>query len=99
MLCCSVDCRKAKECDLYYTNHLGTYQVEDFSNYGSCSISSEGIKANYVCGELADYKLFAPVKMAEDEFIVFHCNHCGTQLCTGIHSEWFDGCRFRSHLK
>jgi hypothetical protein len=35
----------------------------------------------------------------EKEFIKHFCNHCGTQRCEGIHSEWFKGCVFKDNLK
>lgn len=38
-------------------------------------------------------------KYNEKEFIKHFCNHCGTQRCEGIHSEWFEGCLFKDNLK
>ena len=33
--------------------------------------------------------------MNDKLFIEAYCHNCGTQRCEGIHSEWFEGCRYR----
>ena len=98
MLCCSARCKKKSECGLYYENNFGTHQVEDFSSFGSGSISAEGVKEDWWCGELGDYKMFRPIKLTPEEFIALHCHNCGSQRCEGIGTEWFDGCKFKDHL-
>ena len=37
--------------------------------------------------------------MTEKQFVETYCHNCGTQRCEGIGTEWFDGCRFKEHLK
>ena len=56
MRCCSNRCKKMSECGLHCSNSFGMYQVEDLSCYGSASISIEGVKEDWWCGELGDYK-------------------------------------------
>ena len=43
--------------------------------------------------------MFEPIKLTQEEFIALHCNVCGSQRCEGIGTEWFDGCKFKDHLK
>ena len=37
--------------------------------------------------------------MNEKEFVEKYCGLCGTQRCEGIHSEWFEGCKYRWNLE
>ena len=98
MRCCSTKCEKQSECGLHCYNSFGTHQVEDFSSYGSGSISSEGITENWWCGSLGNYKMFTPIKLSKEEFTTLHCNACGAQqICKGIESEWFNNCKFKDH--
>ena len=33
--------------------------------------------------------------MNDKQFMETYCSACGTQRCEGIHSEWFEGCKYR----
>jgi hypothetical protein len=99
MRCCSTNCKKSSECGLHYFNSFGTHQIEDFSSFGSGSISSEGCWADYWCGSLGDYKMFQPIQFTEEEFVVKHCRVCGHRFCGGIGTPSFVDCRFKEHLK
>ena len=99
MLCCSNSCEKKSECNLYYINNFGIIdQIEDFANCGSGSISSEGIKEDYWCGKLGNYKMFRSIQITEEEFKILHCSVCGCS-CDGPYTKSFECCRFKSHLK
>ena len=37
-------------------------------------------------------------KYLEAKFICKYCNNCGSQRCEGIHSEWFEGCKYKDFL-
>lgn len=100
MLCCSNNCKRLKECGLHYSNNFdGMHQIEDFSRCGSGCISTEGIKENWWCGELGDYKMFRPIKLTREEFVKLHCSVCGFQRCEGVGTEWFNECKFKEHLE
>lgn len=65
-LCCSNTCKKRFECDRSTINHNGTYLVEDWSNFGSGTISNNECTIEHYCGELGDYKMFEPKTRIED---------------------------------
>lgn len=98
-LCCSNVCEKRTECKKHSMNNEGMHYVEDFYYFGSGSIGVDGIKENWWCGELGDYEMFRPIKLTQEEFVELHCHNCGSQRCEGIGTEWFDGCKFKEHLK
>ena len=99
MRCCSTRCEKALECGLHYTNSFGTHQIEDFYSFGAVSISDEGIEESNWCGPNGDYKMFKPIQLTEEEFIIKHCRLCGHRFCGGIGAPSFVDCRFKEHLK
>ena len=95
MRCCSIRCEKRHNCSLHYLNSFGTYQIEDFSTFGSGGIGDVG---TWWCGSLGNYKMYKPVKYSREEFIAKHCSVCGSQRCEGVDTEWFDGCKFKDEL-
>lgn len=56
--CCSMKCEKRWNCAKHCFNNVGEYPSEDYFTFGSGSISSNGCKVNYWCGELGNYKMF-----------------------------------------
>lgn len=60
--CCSDTCEKKFICGRHAYNHTGLCYVEDYSSYGSGTITENGCEIKYWCGELGDYKMFEPVK-------------------------------------
>ena len=64
--CCSLQCEKKYDCAKHCFNVVGAYPSEDYSTFGSGSISNKGCKVNYWCGEFGDYKMFELVKKQED---------------------------------
>ena len=101
MRCCSIGCKKSTECGLHLSNNVstGTHQLIDCANYGSGSISSNGITDDtWWCGELGGYKMFVPIQLTQEEFASLHCRVCGFQKCNGIESKWFSECKFKEHV-
>ena len=33
------------------------------------------------------------------KFTQHYCHNCGSQRCEGIGTEWFEGCKYKEHLK
>lgn len=72
MICCSKECKKRADCAVHCLNNFdGTYQIEDFENYGSCTMSDKGIERDWWCGRRGNYKMFEPVskRKSADELI------------------------------
>lgn len=63
MLCCSSVCEQAAECGRHVRNDRSgeLQQVENLDSFGSASISAEGIKESYWCGEKGDWRMFEKV--------------------------------------
>ena len=59
--CCSTTCEKRYECAKHSINKTGIYAVEDYSTFGSGSISAESCKVIFSCGEAGEYKMFDPL--------------------------------------
>ena len=57
--CCSMTCEKRYECARHSINKTGLYASEDYSTFGSGSISAEGCKVIFSCGEAGEYKMFS----------------------------------------
>lgn len=66
LVCTGYNCPKSNTCGRCI-NHLSSEfynevnTVESLSSFGSCSISSEGIKENWWCGPNGGYKMFEPL--------------------------------------
>lgn len=61
-LCCSNTCEKKFICGRHSYNHTGTHYIEDYSSFGSGTITKNGCEIKYWCGELGNYKMFEPIK-------------------------------------
>lgn len=59
--CCSLQCEKKHDCAKHCFNNVGAYPSEDYSTFGSGSISNNGCTVEYWCGELGNYKMFEPI--------------------------------------
>lgn len=68
----------------YKTGSCGSYEMYSCSE---CPASKK---------EYLD-KINKPSKLSEAEFIKKYCNNCGSQRCEGIHSEWFEGCKYKNY--
>ena len=72
MLCCS-DCTRARKCMRAVCNNEddATQPVENWLNYGSCSIQWKDGKVvkeeNYVCGPQGNWSMFKPLKKENKE--------------------------------
>lgn len=60
-VCCSENCKMADYCAIHASNNLGTYPCNDYSRYGSGTITSDIVTVNYWCGENGNYKMFEPI--------------------------------------
>lgn len=67
--CCSDKCEKRHYCAKHYFNNIGVCISEDYSTFGSGSISNEECKTEHWCGELGEYKMFEPVLIKRDGWI------------------------------
>lgn len=83
--CCSMQCKKRWSCAKHCFNNVGTYPSEDYSTFGHGSISSEGCKVEYWCGELGNYKMFKPKAVdytiiSKPAYIKFDCPYCNEEV-------------------
>lgn len=83
--CCSIQCKKRWDCAKHCFNNIGAYPSEDYFTFGSGSISSDGCKVEYWCGELGDYKMFKPKAVdytivSKPSYIQFECPHCKKEI-------------------
>ena len=60
--CCSLKCKKRFDCAKHCFNKVGTYPSEDYSTFGSGTITPDICTVNYWCGELGNYKMFEPIE-------------------------------------
>ena len=60
-VCCS-KCERQYECANHAINNEGMNYAEDFYNFGSGSLSSGGLKDNFLCSERGDWGMFVPIK-------------------------------------
>lgn len=60
-VCCS-KCERQYECANHAINNEGMNYAEDFYNFGSGSLSSGGLKENFLCSELGNWGMFVPVE-------------------------------------
>ena len=60
--CCSETCERRNECARHSVNNAGVHYIEDFSSFGSGSLSNNGCEIEYWCGKLGDYKMFESIK-------------------------------------
>ena len=59
--CCSIKCEKRYDCAKHCLNKVGTYPSEDYSTFGSGTITPDVYTVNNWCGELGNYKMFEQV--------------------------------------
>lgn len=64
-VCCS-NCERQHECANHAINNEGMNYAEDFYNFGSGSISSGGLKENFLCSELGNWGMFVPIEKKTD---------------------------------
>lgn len=69
--CCSEKCDKRFDCAKHCFNKVGTYPSEDYSTFGSGTITPDICTVNYWCGSLGNYKMFEPIEKKEEEKIMF----------------------------
>ncbi len=60
-VCCSSQCERKAECANHAINNEGTNYCEDFYNFGSASLSSEGRKETWWCSALGNWGMFTQV--------------------------------------
>lgn len=65
--CCSLKCKKRYDCAKHCFNKVGTYPSEDYSTFGSGTITPDICTVNYWCGELGNYKMFEPIEKVEEK--------------------------------
>ena len=86
-VCCS-NCERQYECANHAINNEGMNYAEDFYNFGSGSISSGGLKDNFLCGELGNWGMFVQIEpkittitqefdLGSDEEIQEYIDECG----------------------
>ena len=61
-VCCSNECERQFECALHSINNEGTNYCENFYNFGSGSISSEGCTEHWWCSEKGNWGMFEQVE-------------------------------------
>ena len=61
-VCCSDKCERWFDCALHETNNEGINYCEDFYNFGSGSISSEGCTEHWWCSEKGNWGMFVQVE-------------------------------------
>lgn len=65
MLCCSEQCDRKEQCDLFYRNLQPEYRkydnLESLATSGWGRISANGYEFHYDCGPFGDYKMFDPL--------------------------------------
>ena len=61
-VCCSNECERQFECALHSINNEGTNYCENFYNFGSGSISSEGCTEHWWCSEKGNWDMFVQVE-------------------------------------
>lgn len=66
-VCCSNKCEKQLECANHAINNEGMNYAEDFYNFGSGSLSSGGLKENFLCSELGNWGMFVPIEKIDVE--------------------------------
>lgn len=66
-VCCSNVCELRQKCAKHAINNEGINYCEDFSFFGSGTISGDGCTTDYWCGELGKHKMFEPVNRVSKE--------------------------------
>ena len=67
--CCSEKCDKRFDCAKHCFNKVGIYPSEDYSTFGSGTITPDIQTVNYWCGSLGNYKMFEPIEKEEEKIM------------------------------
>ena len=79
----------------YKKGGCGSYEMYSCSE---CPASKPEYLDKYLV-HTVDWAKLNYLTVSEEQFTKIYCNNCGTQRCEGINSEWFDGCKFKDHLR
>lgn len=66
-ICFSISCDKKDKCKIHVRNQTNNddkcHQVEynDYSTYGSVTVTTDGVSENYWCGPKGGYRMFKPI--------------------------------------
>ncbi len=60
--CCSDKCERRFECAKHCFNKVGAYPSQDYSTFGSGTVTSDIHTVNYWCGSLGNYKMYEPIE-------------------------------------